>query len=447
MISQVNPRQPQTGSAGVAEIVSLSHDGRGVARLDGKTVFIDGAVPGDVVRYEMIRHRRTHDNARVAEILTPSPDRVATPRCAAFGVCGGCTLQHLAPEAQLRAKQQVLLDNLKHIGKVAPEEVLPPLTGPVWGYRRKARLGVRNVPKKGGILVGFREKAKSYIADMLRCEVLIPAVGELLPELRRVVSELSCPERVPQIEVAAGDTVVVLVFRHLVPLTDRDRDRLVEFGKAHQLEIRLQPAGPDSVEDLWPSPGTPLNYALPAHNVEILFEPTDFIQVNGAINRTMVDRAVELLDPAADEDVLDLFCGLGNFTLHLARRAQSVVGVEGEAALIERAGSNAAHNEIQNTEFHVANLYEEPLHASWLNRSYDKVLLDPPRTGAVEIVKRVPALGAKRIVYVSCNPATLARDAQMLVHVYNYRMRAAGIMDMFPHTTHVESIAVFEPGG
>lgn len=446
VVTRAKPHVPQIDSAGVAEIDSLSHDGRGVAHVGGKAVFIDGGVPGDVVRYEVIRSRRSHDNARVAEVLTPSPDRVANPHCAAFGTCGGCTLQHLTPDAQLRAKQRVLLDSLKHIGKVVPEEILAPLTGPGWGYRRKARLGVRNVPKKGGILVGFREKAKSYIADMLRCEVLIPAVGELLPELRTVVSELSCAERVPQIEVAAGDTAVVLVFRHLVPLTDGDRERLVEFGKTHQLEIRLQPAGPDSVQDLWPSPGTPLSYALPAHHVEILFEPTDFIQVNGPINRAMVDRAVELLAPAADENVLDLFCGLGNFTLPLARYARQVVGVEGEAGLIQRARSNATHNSIRNAEFHVGDLYQEPLDANWLNRRYDKILLDPPRTGAVEIVKRLPELGARRIVYVSCNPGTLARDAQVLVHVYKYRMCAAGIMDMFPHTTHVESIVVFEPG-
>ncbi len=430
---------------GRAHIDSLDGDGQGVARVDGKTTFIEGALPGEEVRFEYRRRKRNFDKGRVREILIASPDRVATPRCAYFGVCGGCSLQHLDPTAQLRAKQQTLLDNLERIGQATPTEVLDPLRGPVWGYRRKARLGVRNVPKKGGALVGFRERGKSYIADMLHCEVLDPAIAVLLPTLRTLIDELSIPSRVPQIEVAVGDTATALVFRHLLEFSDADRARLCRFGEAHGLRIYLQPGGVESVHLLWPTDADPwLSYRLADHAVEIRFLPTDFVQVNAEINRMMVQRSIDLLELTADDRVLDLFCGVGNFTLPLARYAQAVTGVEADSVLVERARGNAELNAITNVRFTAANLYAEPLAGDWLNAKYDKILLDPPRTGALEIVKTIGGCDAQRLVYVSCNPATLARDTALLVHTHGYRLRSAGVMDMFPHTTHVESIAVFD---
>jgi 23S rRNA (uracil1939-C5)-methyltransferase len=359
-------------------------------------------------------------------------------------VCGGCSLQHLETEAQLAAKQQVLQENLQHIGKVRPETILPPLTGPVWHYRRKARLGARLVPKKGGMLVGFRERAKSYIADMLSCEVLDQSISDLLPELRTVIAGLSCARRLPQVEVAVGDEDAALVFRHLEPLTEKDHTTLRAFGEQTGMQIHLQPKGLDSVRCLWPENPAPLSYTLPEFDVEILFRPTDFIQVNGQINRRMVHHALELLAPEPDDTVLDLFCGLGNFSLPLARQASQVTAVEMDALLIERARQNAVHNGIDNVTFVPGNLDAEDLDASWLHKTYDRILLDPPRTGAMEMVKRLGRLGAGRVVYVSCNPATLARDSEVLVHRHGYHLKAAGVMDMFPHTTHVESIAVFD---
>jgi 23S rRNA (uracil1939-C5)-methyltransferase len=443
MVERRNAEPAGSDAAQVAEVHGLSHDGRGIARVDGKTVFIDGALPGERVTYKLGRRRRNYDNAELVEVLRASPQRVQ-PRCPAFGTCGGCSLQHLDTRAQIAAKQQTMLDNLLHIGKCTPLSVRPALTGPVWGYRRKARLGVRNVPKKGGVLVGFREKAKSYIADMRSCDVLAPRIAALLPTLRDLIGGLSCRDRVPQIEVACGDEECALVFRHLVPLGTADLDALRAFGEAHDIQIHLQPGGLDSIHALWPQPAPQLSYALPAHKVEIRFDPADFVQVNADINRAMVDAGVELLDPRPSERVLDLFCGLGNFTLPIARRAGNVVGLEADPLLIERARANAAHNGIGSAEFIPVNLYEEPLEGSWLNRGYDKILIDPPRTGAVEICKRIGDLGAGRIVYVSCNPATLARDAEILVHAHGYRLMTAGVMDMFPHTAHVESIALFE---
>jgi 23S rRNA (uracil1939-C5)-methyltransferase len=344
--------------------------------------------------------------------------------------------------AQLEAKQRQLLDNLRRIGKTEPAVVLPAVRGAVWGYRRKARLGVRNVPKKGGILVGFRERAKSYIADMTSCEVLVPRIADRLEELRSLISGLSCPDRIPQIEVAAGDNATALVFRHLVDLTKADRDRFAAFAQRHGLQIHLQPRGLESVHPLFPEQPEPLFYRLDHHDLVIHFTPTDFIQVNGEVNAQAVDLALELLDAGPDDHVLDLFCGLGNFSLPLARRAARVHALEGEASLVARARANAADNGIANAEFQVADLASEA--GRWAETRYDRIMLDPPRTGCMEVVSRIGRCAAARIVYVSCNPATLARDAEVLVHVHGYRLAAAGVMDMFPHTTHVESIALFE---
>jgi len=433
--------KPMPSEAFSAHIESLDHDGRGVARIDGKATFIEGALPGEEVTFHYLSQRKSYDEGVVSEIIKASPDRVE-PKCPHFGVCGGCSLQHMDAGAQILAKQQIMLDNFKHIGGVQPETILEPLTAIEWGYRRKARLGCRYVAKKGAVLVGFREKRTGWLAEMGRCEVLHPAVGERIMELRQLISELKCYERLPQIEVAIGDDVVALVFRNMDELADEDKDSLILFGQQHDIHIYLQPKGPDSVYLTWPEQSQ-LSYRLDEFELEMLFKPTDFTQVNTDINRKMLSRAIAMLDPQPNERVLDLFCGLGNFTLPLARRAGHVVGVEGEAGLVQRGKENAAHNKISNVEFHAADLTQEPHNHPWFGSGFDKLLIDPPRSGAFDIVKHVPAFGANRIVYVSCNPATLARDAQVLVEA-GYKLKSAGVMDMFPHTTHVESIALFE---
>ncbi len=425
-----------------AQVESLSHDGRGVAHVNGKAVFIEGALPGEQVLFGYITRRKRHDEGRVEKIISPSPHRVE-PRCAHFNICGGCSLQHLSPTAQIAAKQQVLLDSLKHIGGVEPEVILAPLTGPHWGYRRKARLGVKFVIKKDKLLIGFREKRSSLLADIERCEVLHPSVGGLLPALRELIAGLEAYNCIPQIEVAAGDAATALVFRNLAQLSGTDLDRLQRFGATHGMQIYLQPAGPDSVTLIWPATAA-LSYRLPKYNLELFFTPTDFVQVNGAINSAMVERVIELLDPKPHERVLDLFCGLGNFTLPLTRYVAHVTGVEGEAKLIRRAQDNARHNGIGNAEFHACDLSRDLAGQTWAGQHFGKILLDPPRTGALEVIKQLPALdAAPRIVYVSCNPATLARDAKELAQ-RGYKLLSAGVMDMFPHTTHIESVALFE---
>jgi len=444
----VEPAKPFTrsdtapGNGGtVATVDSLSYDGRGVGRVDGKTIFIEGALPGESVRFRYFNRHKNYDSAGLSEILEASPNRVAPP-CPHFGVCGGCDLQHLRPEVQIQAKQQILAEQLAHIGKVQPESWLPPLTGPFLGYRRRARLGVRWVPAKGGVLIGFRERRKSYLANLNTCLVLNPQIAALLPELRFLIGGLSCANRIPQVEVASGDNVSALVFRHLIPLTTHDEDLLRAFGERQAIQIYRQGGGPDSITPLWPNEPEELCYRLPDFNVEIRFRPTDFVQINGAVNRQMIGRAVELLDLNGDEQVLDLFSGLGNFTLPLARRAGRVLGVESEERLIEAGRRNAQLNGIGNAVFTAADLYNESSAASWTDFRCDRLLLDPPRGGAMAAIKRLVTLPA-RIVYVSCYPATLARDSEYLVHVLGYRLAAAGVMDMFPQTSHVESMALF----
>jgi 23S rRNA (uracil1939-C5)-methyltransferase len=422
-------------------IESLAHDGRGVARLDGKTVFIEGGLPGERVTVEYLATHRKFDEARATVIHSASPDRVV-PRCPHFGICGGCSLQHLEPGAQLRAKQQVLLDNLKHIGGVAPEAVLPPLTGPVWGYRSKARLGVKDVIKKGRVLVGFRERRARYLADLSRCEVMHPSVGERIEELAGLIATLDARARIPQIEVAVSDAVTALVFRHLDPLGEADTARLSDYARASGIHIYLQGGGPDSVRPLAPVDSV-LSYHLSEQQVEIRFQPHDFTQVNAVINRQMIARVLEMLELDEHDRVLDLFCGLGNFTLPLARLAGSVTGVEGEAGLVNRARDNATLNGLENVTFHVADLASDQRGSSWAGGDYSKVLLDPPRSGAAEVIDTVGNIAPEKIVYVSCHPGSLARDAGSLVHDKGYQLLAAGVMDMFPHTAHVESIALF----
>jgi 23S rRNA (uracil1939-C5)-methyltransferase len=425
------------------DIVDLSHDGRGVGRIDGKAVFVTGALAGERVLVRTLRRKRSFDEAELIEVLQPSACRVA-PGCAHFGRCGGCALQHLSPEQQILAKQRVLLENFERIGHVQPERVLPPLVAEPWGYRRKARLGVKYVAKKQRVLVGFREAADPrFIADIARCEVLVPEVGTRIAALATMIEGLDGRERIPQIEVARGDDMTALVFRHLDPLSPDDRSRLIAFGQAHDLAIYLQPGGNESVHRLWPEQPR-LSFRIPAADVELEFQPLDFVQINAGLNQQMIERALAMLDPGPEDRVLDLFCGLGNFTLPLARRALEVVGVEGDAGLVQRARDNATRNGIANATFHAADLAQPLAGQPWLAQHYDLALLDPPRTGADGIIAQLPTRRIRRLLYVSCHPGSLARDAGMLVREHGFRLSEAGVMDMFPHTAHVESIALFE---
>jgi 23S rRNA (uracil1939-C5)-methyltransferase len=425
-----------------AHIETLSHEGRGVARVDNKTTFVDGALPGEEILFRYQCRRSRYDDGKVVEITKPSPKRVIA-RCEYFGLCGGCSLQHIDAKNQIQHKQQVLLEQLQHIGGVNPEKILPPLTGSVWGYRRKARLGVKYVEKKEKVLVGFREKFSPFIADINHCEVLHPSIGSKLKELQYLISQLSVFRQIPQIEVSVTDNITALVFRHLAPLTEKDKSELKRFEVANNVDIYLQPGGLDSVIPLSPDQTTPLSYCLPNHDIELIFWPTDFTQVNHEINVAMVDRVIELLAPDSGDHILDLFCGLGNFALPLARRSALITGVESDTSLIERARFNAQHNGIDNSEFHVANLADKGLQAGFLQQDYQKILIDPPRPGAEEIINNLRLNNVQRIVYVSCNPATLARDSGILVKEKGFHLQQAGVMDMFPHTTHVESIALF----
>jgi 23S rRNA (uracil1939-C5)-methyltransferase len=424
------------------DVESLGHDGRGVTHLGGKAVFIDGALPGETVAIDYLATHRNYDEARVRTVHDSSPYRVE-PKCPHFGVCGGCSLQHLDTGEQIRAKQQVLLDNLQRIGRVTPAEVLEPLHGPAWGYRGKARLGIKDVIKKGRVLVGFREKRSCYLADLQRCEVLHPSIGERILVLADLITGLKARARIPQVEVAVADSTTALVFRHLDALGEPDLERLKAFARDQDFHVYLQPGGPDSVRPLWPEDSM-LSYTLPAQGIELGFRPTDFTQINSAINRLMVARVLQLLEPGASHRVLDLFCGLGNFTLPLARQAGEVVGVEGDAGLVARATDNAIRNSIGNAAFHVADLGVSQIEAPWAGQTYERILLDPPRSGAAAALDIVGNIRPERVVYVSCHPGSLARDANRLVGEFGYRLLAAGVMDMFPHTAHVESIALFE---
>lgn len=430
----------------VAAISSVTHDGRGIAAIDGKKVFVAGALQGEEVRFQRRKRRRNYDEAELLEVLKPSPARVA-PRCTVFGTCGGCSLQHQSQETQRTIKSDALRDALQRIGGVMPEQWLPPLYDESadggWNYRRRARLAVKDVPNKGRVLVGFRERHAPYVCDMHRCEILSAPVDGLLDHLSEMIASLSIRARLPQIEVAVGDEQTRLVFRVLDPPDDNDCRILREFARTHGLTVALQPGGLDSVTDLEPADPPPLFYQLPEFEIELRFEATDFVQINAAINRRMVSQAIEWLQVGPENRVLDLFCGIGNFSLPLARHAATVTGIEGEQRQVERARSNAALNNIDNAEFLTADLAAIDGKESWLQRPAERLLLDPARSGAMEVVREIDRIAPKRIVYVSCHPGTLARDAAELV-AKGYRLLAAGIIDMFPHTAHVESMAVFE---
>ena len=435
-------RREQPGEVEEADIVDLAHDGRGIARSGGKAVFIEGALPGERVRFRVLKRRRQMDEAGLVEVLTASPDRVV-PRCAHFGVCGGCSLQHLAPAAQLAAKQRQLLDNLERIGRVRPQRVFPPLTGPDFAYRRRARLGVKYVHKKGRVLAGFRERDKPYIADIRRCEILLERFADLPQQLAALVETLTLREKLPQVELAAGDETAALVFRVMEAPSADDLVKFEQFAARHEVQIYLQTGGLETIRPLAPG-GKPLTYTVDGGRITLEFGPADFIQVNRDVNTAMVAAAMDLLEPTPDDTVLDLFCGLGNFTLPLGRRARRVVGVEGDAALTAKAAANARRNGAANAEFFTADLFDPARFGPWAAGPYDLVLLDPPRAGATEIMERMAHWRPRRVVYISCHPGSLARDAGILAQAQGFQLIGAGVMDMFPHTTHVESIAVFE---
>jgi 23S rRNA (uracil1939-C5)-methyltransferase len=425
-------------------IESLDQEGRGVARRDGKAIFIEGALPGETVTCTIHRRKPSYEVGTVTEVLRQSTARVA-PGCVYFGRCGGCSLQHLEPRAQVAVKQRVLEDDLWHIGRVKPEQILPAVYGPWWGYRHRARLTVRYVPKKGGALVGFHERRSSYVADMTSCEILPPRISELLRPLRALVDGLSIRTRLPQIEVSLGDACDVLVFRVLVEPSEEDQALLREFAERHGVSIYLQPGGPDTAYAFHPAQPADLYYALPEFDLRIGFSPTGFTQVNHAVNRVLVRRALALLEVRPGERVADLFCGLGNFTLAIARSGGEVVGMEGSGELVKQAAANAERNGLQEAaRFVEMDLYEEGVPGLLRLDGFDRMLLDPPRDGANEVVKSLAGETPRRIVYISCNSATLARDAAILVHSQGYALRAAGVVNMFPHTSHVESIALFE---
>jgi 23S rRNA (uracil1939-C5)-methyltransferase len=426
-------------------ITALADDGRGVARISGVDVFVDGALPGECVEVVRVRRRRRRNEARMTALIEASADRVQ-PICAHFGQCGGCSLQHLRPRAQLRAKQDMLLDRLMRLGDVAPERVFEPLGGPTSAYRRRARLGVRFVEKKGRVLVGFRERYKPYVADLDTCPVLTPPADRLLGPLAELIGALSIRRRLAQVEVCVADNRAAFVLRVLDLPTVADRSLMQAFETEHDVDLYLQPRGPDSAEPLT-GPAEPLWFELPDFELRLHVLPTDFMQVNGGLNRHMVRRAMELLVPSAGQRVLDLFCGLGNFTLPVARLGARVTGLEGDAALVARARRNAERNELDAlADFHMADLSGDCAGVPWLSEDHDAVFLDPPRAGAAAVLQHVAAHGVARIVYVSCHADTLARDAGLLAKQFGYRLAGVGVMDMFPHTTHVESIALLERG-
>ncbi len=425
------------------EIESLDQEGRGIARRDGKTIFIEGALPGERVTASVYRKKPSYELAQVGAVLKASAARV-TARCVNFGRCGGCVLQHVELRTQVAAKQRVLEDALWRIGKVAAQEILAPIHGPGWEYRHRARFTVRYVPKKGGVLVGFHEKRSSFVVDMTSCEVVPQRISALLPALREMLMQLSIRQRLPQIELAIGDGADVLVLRVLDPPSVADEGILRAFGEHHRLYLYLQPGGPHTARPFHPAEGVDLHYALPEFDVRIYFEPTDFTQVNHAINQVLVRRALRLLEARSGEHVADMFCGIGNFSLPLARSGAQVLGIDGAAELVGRAETNAERNGLSGrTRFATMDLFKIDAARLAALGPFDRMLIDPPRDGAVELVKALGDGSPERIVYVSCNPGTLARDAAVLVQTKGYALTAAGVVNMFPHTAHVESIALF----
>ncbi len=436
-----------------ATIESLDQEGRGVAHVNGKTIFIDGALPNELVRHQSQQIKPSYEVAKTIEVLKQSNQRV-TPKCPHYGLCGGCKLQHMDAGAQVAAKQRMLEADLWHIGKVKADNMLPPLYGPTWGYRHKARLSVKYVEKKQRVLVGFNEKATRYVADMNSCEVLVPEVSALIAPLQDLIVQLSIRDKLPQIELAVGEAdqknghegnVIVLIFRIMDVLTTNDEALFKAFADLHQIQVWTQTKGPDTIKPFWPLNAEQLQYSLPEFALTYPFKPNEFTQVNPQINQVMIRRAMQLLKPQAAETIADFFCGIGNFTLPIARSGAQVLGLEGLANLVERANESAHLNNISNVKFGVADLFKMTAESLVELGKFDKWLIDPPRDGAFELVKAIsPDTSPARIVYVSCNPATLARDAGVLVREKGYRLSAAGVINMFPHTAHVESIALFE---
>jgi 23S rRNA (uracil1939-C5)-methyltransferase len=425
-------------------VESLDYEGRGIAHANGKVIFIEGALTGERVTYSSYRKKPSFEIAQLGQVIKPTFMRVQ-PKCKHFGVCGGCSMQHMDARAQVAAKQRILEDNLWHIGKVKAQTILPPIYGQSWGYRQRARLSVRHVLKKGKTLVGFREKRGGYVADMQHCEILTPKIAKLLPLLGELNESFTTRDALPQIEVAVGEHVDVLVLRILQALSPADEVAIKQFADTYAVQFWLQTKGPETAVPFYPLDAPPLTYSLPEFRITMPFAPTEFTQVNADMNRMMVSRAMRLLNPQPNERIADLFCGLGNFTLPIARSGAQVVGIEGSASLVQRAGQNAAFNDLtENTQFSVMNLFEIDETTLAQLGHFDKMLIDPPRDGAFELVKALSTDAPGRIVYVSCNPATLARDAEILVHQKGYVLKAAGVMNMFPHTSHVESIALFE---
>lgn len=439
-----------------AVIESLDQEGRGVTHAEGKTIFVDGALPNEKVTFQSHHIKPSYEVAKVVQVLKQSNQRV-TPKCPHFGLCGGCKLQHLDFAAQVAAKQRLLENDLWHIGKVKAENMLPPLYGPTWGYRHKARLSVKYVEKKQRVLVGFNEKATRFVADMNSCEVLVPEVSALIEPLQELIFKLSLRDKLPQIELAVGEApennghetsghpVIVLILRIMAALTAQDEALLKAFADAHAVQVWTQTKGPDTIKPFYPLDGTPLSYSLPEFGLTYPFKPNEFTQVNPQINQVMIRRAMQLLSPQAHEKIADFFCGIGNFTLPIARSGAQVLGLEGLANLVDRANESAQLNEISDVEFCVADLFKMTPEALTGLGHFDKWLVDPPRDGAFELIKSLDTSNRpQRIVYVSCNPATLARDAGVLVNEKGYTLKAAGVINMFPHTAHVESIALFE---
>ncbi|MHB9022363.1 MAG: 23S rRNA (uracil(1939)-C(5))-methyltransferase RlmD [Halothiobacillus sp.] len=427
-----------------ATIESLTLEGRGITHINGKATFISRALPGEVVKFVYTNRKKHFDEGDAVAIEQPSTDRIAPP-CPHFDQCGACALQHLSAERQIEVKQQALFDQLQRIGKTEPKQRLPPLTGPVWGYRRRARLGVKYVIKKDRVLVGFRERRSHFLADISHCPVLDPRVGEHVTDIASAIGTLDARATIAQIEVSCSDDRVALVLRHLEPLSPQDKARLHAFGLSQNFDIYLQPGGTDSVHPLAPESITPLLDHQPDFDIAIGFKPLDFTQVNAHINREMVKLALHWLDIQPGDHALDLFAGLGNFTLPMARFAEHVTAIELETTLVQRAEQSARANGITHTTHQSHNLFEPDLTQPWMQKTYDRILLDPPRAGAEAMLPHIARFKPKRIVYISCHPGTLARDTYSLVHEHGYRLIATGVMDMFPHTTHIESIAVFEP--
>ncbi|WP_367605459.1 23S rRNA (uracil(1939)-C(5))-methyltransferase RlmD [Legionella sp. W05-934-2] len=426
-------------------IDSFSHEGRGVARVEGKTTFIQGALEGEKVLYELTFRKKDFDQANVVDILEPAGNRVA-PKCEHYQYCGGCSLQHLSHDGQIAFKQWMFSDTLARFGHVTPEAWVEPIVGPAWSYRHKARLSVRHVHKKGGVLVGFREKRQpKYITDIEQCRILAPSVGDNIVKFKQLLDQFDNLDTIAQIEVAVGDDETALILRNLAPLTDNEQRLLMSFANENHYRIFLQPGNYETVSLFYPKDDKDyLQYHLSRYNITFDFHPTDFTQINPVINEQMIDQAIEWLALNDHDVVLDLFCGLGNFSLPLALKAKQVIGIEGSESMVERANHNRLRNHIENAQFFAADLSKENALVELIKLPIDKALIDPPRTGALEIVKQLSKLNINRIVYVSCNPATLARDADYLVNQAGYRLVKAGIMDMFPQTSHVESMAVFE---